>query len=178
MTTDAPRLFLAFPADKLAVSLNQLQDQLALPGRRILSHQFHLTLRFLGTLTDTQSTSLLKQLPQMQLPRFELPLNQLGCFTRANVVWIGTNQVPEALMSLYQEINNRCGSLKLGPPHKAYRPHITLFRHPCLPELPTITPIIYRPTKLCLYRSMPNEQGPHYEILESWELNGKQNCQR
>lgn len=165
------QLFLAFPADTVAAQLHQLQDRLALPGRRIPSRQFHLTLRFLGALNDTQSTSLMKQLPRMQLPRFTLELNQLDCFSRAKVVWVGPTQVPEALQALYQELNNRCGALKLDPPHKAFRPHITLFRHDCVVELPPITPIRFQPTQLCLYRSIQSEQGPHYEILASWELN-------
>ena len=171
LTTDTARLFLAFPADELAVALNQLQDRLTLPGRRIPSRQFHLTLRFLGTLSVIQSTSLMKQLPQMLLPTFTLELNQLNCFPRAKVVWVGPTHVPDALSRLHDDLTLRCSALRLGPPHKAFRPHITLFRHHCAVELPPITPIRYQPSRLCLYSSIQSEQGPHYEILESWPLN-------
>lgn len=170
MADDNKRLFLAFPADELAEELNRLQDRLALPGRRIPSRQFHLTLRFLGVLSTIQSTSLMKQLPQMRLPRFTLELDQLDCFPRAKVVWIGPSQVPAPLSRLHDDLTLRCRALRLGPPHKAFRPHITLFRHHCTVNFPSIAPIHYRPTQLCLYSSIQSEQGPHYEILASWPL--------
>lgn len=170
MASDDKRLFLAFPAEELAMMLNPLQDRLALPGRRIPSRQFHLTLRFLGALGPPQSTSIIKQLSQMRLPRFTLELDHLDCFPRAKVVWIGPTRVPEPLSRLHDELTLRCSALRLGPPHKAFRPHITLFRHDCAVKLPSITAIHYRPTRLCLYSSIQSEQGPHYEILESWPL--------
>lgn len=167
---ETQRLFLGFPATFLATPLSHIQDKLSLSGRRIPPEQLHMTLRFLGDLTERQYTSLLSQLPTMELPRFTVSLEQLGCFPRASVVWIGPTAVPAPLVALYQELNNRCGSLKLAPPHRAYRPHITLFRHPCLPELPTITPLIYRPSELCLYQSIHTEQGPYYRIQARWPL--------
>ncbi len=170
MTADAPRLFLAFPADELTGALNRLQDRLALPGRRIPGRQFHLTLRFLGELSATQSASLMKQLPLMTLPGFTLELNQLGSFPRAKVVWIGPTCIPDTLSRLHDDLTLRCHALRLGPPHKAFRPHITLFRHHSAVGLPPISPIRYQPTRLCLYSSIQSEQGPHYEILESWPL--------
>ncbi|MGO2089855.1 MAG: RNA 2',3'-cyclic phosphodiesterase [Oceanisphaera sp.] len=174
MLTQKSPLFLAFPANAIAAPLQKLQDRLALPGPRTPRHQLHLTLRFLGKLNNSQLNSLLKQLPRMQLPQCQLTLNQLGGFTRSKTVWIGPKHIPESLMSFYQDLNNRCGSLKLAPPHKAYRPHITLFRPHNLAELsalPAITPISYHLTQLALYRSIPSAQGSDYEILESWALN-------
>ncbi|GHA25303.1 RNA 2',3'-cyclic phosphodiesterase [Oceanisphaera arctica] len=167
---DTSRLFLAFPADDQAPALSRLQDRLALAGRRIPASQFHLTLRFLGPLTPVQSGSLLKQLPKMRLPAFTLELDRLGSFPRAKVVWIGPSRVPFALSTLSDELAARCAALKLGPPHRAFRPHITLFRHDSTQELPPITPIRYRPSRLCLYSSTLSEQGPNYHILQSWPL--------
>lgn len=172
MTTETARLFFAFPADALSEPLLRLQAQLALPGPPIPAHQFHLTLRFLGTLSARQCGSLLKQLPRMNLPRFTLELNQLGCFTRARVVWVGPTQIPQALTELHQDLTRRCGALRLGPTHKAFRPHITLFRHSASGDLPEIAPILYRPSQLCLYSSSRTEQGPSYRILASWPLQG------
>ncbi len=170
MNRDTSRLFLAFPAEELAPTLSQLQDRLALTGRRIPSTQFHMTLRFLGPLTRGQTGSLLKQLPQMKLPAFELELDRLGCFPRARVIWIGPSRLPSALTALSEELDARCASLKLGPPHRAFRPHITLFRHDSTPTLPPIAPLVYRPSRLCLYSSTLSEQGPNYQILQSWPL--------
>ena len=153
--------------------LQQLQEQLALPGRRMQGPQFHLTLRFLGQPNTTQYDSLLRQLPNMQLPAFTLTLDTLGHFSAANVLWIGPSQVPEALRDLYQDLLLRCASLRMPPPHKAYRPHISLFRQTELPDLatlPAISPILYRPRQLCLYRSVPGPEGSDYHIEASWPL--------
>lgn len=164
------RLFLAFPADDLAPALCRLQDWLALPGRRIPSHQFHLTLRFLGQTEMSRQGTLERWLGRRTLPAFTLRLNRLGCFPRAGVVWTGPSRVPGALAQLAEEVGLYCASLKLGPPHRAFRPHVTLFRHCAACPLPETEPLVYRPRSLGLYRSVQTEQGPHYEPLHSWPL--------
>lgn len=172
-TPSVSRFFLAFPADELALPLNRLQEQLALPGRRLLGSQFHLTLRFLGQPTPTQYNSLLRQLPTMALPAFTLQLDTLGFFSAANVLWIGPSRVPSALTELYDDLLLRCASLRIPPPHKAYRPHISLFRQTEITDpttLPAISPIEYRPRQLCLYRSVPSAEGRDYQIEASWLL--------
>ena len=175
--TDDSRLFLAFPAAELVEPLSrlqtQLQTQLRQPGRRLAASQFHLTLRFLGQLNATQYHSLLRQLPTLSLPSFSLALDQLGYFPGANVLWLGPSQVPSALSDLYQDLLRRCASLRLAPPHKAYRPHISLYRQTELldvAKLPSISPIEYRPRQLALYRSVPSAVGSNYHIEASWPL--------
>ncbi|MGO4999248.1 RNA 2',3'-cyclic phosphodiesterase [Oceanisphaera sp. W20_SRM_FM3] len=174
---DDTRLFLAFPAAELTAPLCQLQEglqeQLALPSRRIPASQFHLTLRFLGQLNATQHHSLLRQLPTLTLSGFTLQLDKLGYFPSANVLWLGPSEVPQALSDLYQDLLLRCASLRLAPPHKAYRPHISLYRQTELSDLsalPSISPIIFRPRQLALYSSVPSALGHDYHIEASWPL--------
>lgn len=175
MNADNSRLFLAFSAEQLNESLSQLQEQLptqlALPDSRVPLSQFHLTLRFLGQLNDTQEASLLRQLPSIKLPDFTLQLDRLGYFPGAKVLWLGSSQVPSALSDLYQNLLLRCASLRIAPPHKAYRPHISLYRHIALADLavlPKISPLVFRPHQLCLYRSVPSALGRDYQIEASW----------
>lgn len=177
MNPDNSRLFLAFPAEPLTASLHQLQsqlqEQLAFTARRIPESQFHLTLRFLGQLNNTQAASILRQLPTLSLPAFSLQLDQLGYFPSAKVLWVGPSQVPSVLSDIYQELLLRCASLRLAPPHKAYRPHISLYRSAELAEpscLPNITALTFSPRQLCLYRSVPNALGNDYHIEASWPL--------
>ncbi|AEY00523.1 2'-5' RNA ligase [Oceanimonas sp. GK1] len=170
MANDDNRLFLAFPAEQLAPALEALQHRLALPGRRIPPHQLHLTLHFLGQCSPEQQSSLLTQLDRLPLPGIELELDRLGCFPRAGVVWLGPSQPPPALMTLAETVELKCRALGIGKPHKAYRPHITLFRHCKTHDLPVITPVPYRPQALCLYRSTLTDQGPVYECLKRWLL--------
>ncbi|WMC10221.1 RNA 2',3'-cyclic phosphodiesterase [Oceanimonas pelagia] len=164
------RLFLAFPAETLASPLKKLQQRLDLPGRRIPPHQLHLTLHFLGQCTPEQQTSLLQQLDRLPLPALELVLDRLGCFPRAGVVWLGPSRPPAALMALADTVELKCRAPGVGKPHKAYRPHITLFRHCTTAALPAIPSMHYRPEALCLYRSTLTDQGPEYHCLKRWEL--------
>ncbi|GAA3718757.1 RNA 2',3'-cyclic phosphodiesterase [Oceanisphaera sediminis] len=164
------RLFLAFPAEALAPELTRLQRRLALPGRRVPPEQLHLTLHFLGQCNPKQQASLLHLLDKLPLPGFALVLDQLGCFSRAGVVWLGPSAPPPALMALAEAVELKCRALGLDKPHKAYRPHVTLFRHCNTDELPTIRPFHYQPTALCLYRSTLTEQGPVYHCLQRWPL--------
>lgn len=170
MASDDNRLFLAFSAEALAPELTRLQRRLALPGRPIAPEQLHLTLHFLGQCNPKQQASLLNQLDHLSLPGFELVLDQLGCFSRAGVVWLGPSTPPPALMSLAEAVELKCRALGLDKPHKAYRPHVTLFRHCNTETLPAITPIHYQPAALCLYRSTLTDQGPVYHCLQRWPL--------
>ncbi|MCT7654840.1 RNA 2',3'-cyclic phosphodiesterase [Oceanimonas sp. NS1] len=173
MANNDNRLFLAFSAEALVPELKALQHRLALPGRRIPPEQLHLTLHFLGQCSREQQDSLLHQLDNLPLPGFTLSLDQLGCFRRAGVVWLGPSNPPPALMALADTVELKCRALGLGKPHKAYRPHITLFRHCKTDKLPAITPIHYRPKALCLYRSTLTDQGPIYHCLQRWPLDAE-----
>ena len=164
------RLFLAFPAHQLAPQLAILQRRLALSGRRIPSAQLHLTLHFLGQCSPKQQSSLQAQIDRMSLPAFTLQLNRLGCFSKAGVVWLGPDTPPAALMALAGTIALKCRALGANKPHRAYRPHITLFRHCKTDVLPAIRPLLYRPDTLCLYRSELTDQGPVYHCLQRWPL--------
>ncbi|WP_107852021.1 RNA 2',3'-cyclic phosphodiesterase [Oceanimonas marisflavi] len=170
MASDDNRLFLAFPAEELALPLKTLQQRLDLSGRRIPPEQLHLTLHFLGQCSPEQQASLLEQLNRLPLPGFELTLDRLGCFSRAGVVWLGPSTPPAALMTLADTVELKCRALGVGKPHRAYRPHITLFRHCKTDVLPAIAPLPYRPQSLCLYRSTLTDQGPEYHCLKRWEL--------
>ncbi|PSJ42409.1 RNA 2',3'-cyclic phosphodiesterase [Zobellella endophytica] len=164
------RLFLAFPADRLAVPLARLQDHLVLPGRRIPPEQLHLTLRFLGETTAAHQQALQRHLNRLALPAFALTLDRLGYFPRAGVVWIGPSRPPEALMGLADELELGCHALGTAPSHRAFRPHVTLFRHCNGTTLPAISPLTYVPERLALYRSTLTEQGPRYDCLQAWPL--------
>lgn len=164
------RLFLAFPADRLAVPLARLQDRLSLPGRRIPPEQLHLTLRFLGETTAVHQRALQRHLNRLVLPTFALTLDRLGCFPRAGVVWIGPSRLPESLEGLADELELGCRILGMASSHRAFRPHVTLFRHCSGTALPAISPLTYTPARLALYRSTLTEQGPRYDCLQSWPL--------
>lgn len=175
INTDNSRLFLAFAAEQLHAPIAQLQAQLQAQqtwsGRAVPLAHLHLTLRFLGQLNGTQAASLLRQLASIKLPAFTLQLDQLGYFPGVNLIWVGPSLVPTALSDLYQDLSLRCASLRIAQPHKAYRPHISLYRHiePAgLPDLPLIKPIVYQPRQLCLYRSVPSAQGSDYQLEASW----------
>ena len=170
MANDDNRLVLAFSAEALVPELKALQHRLALPGRRIPPEQLHLTLHFLGQCSPEQQASLQQQLDRLSLPGFELDLDRLGCFPRAGVVWLGPSTPPPALMALADTVELKCRALGIGKPHRAYRPHITLFRHCKTDKLPAITPIHYQPQALCLYRSTLTDQGPVYDCLKRWPL--------
>ncbi|PSJ41468.1 RNA 2',3'-cyclic phosphodiesterase [Zobellella taiwanensis] len=170
MASDDNRLFLAFPARELASPLARLQDRLSLPGRRIPAAQLHLTLLFIGRLGHDDRAALLRRLARMPMPGFELVLDRLGCFPRAGVVWAGPSAPPAVLMTLAGAVELACRTLGQPRPHRAYRPHITLFRHCTTDTLPPMSPLVYRPRELCLYHSELTAEGPLYHCLQRWPL--------
>lgn len=163
------RLFFGIPANKASASLMALQTALDLDGQPTLECNLHMTLLFLGQV-DAQHLAELRQLGAAcasRCPRFNLHLNQLGQFPRANVAWIGPTSPPSNLQQLESELRTGCRALGLVTDARPYRPHVTLYRksadHPRIPCPEIILPVC----QLHLYESINLGEGVRYLPLNS-----------
>jgi len=93
----------------------------------------HLTVRFLGETSDTQSALLATALTELSATRsdFELALQGLDCFPnirRPSVIWIGIGGDMMALDALQAQIEMVARSVGFDPEQRAYSPHLTIAR--------------------------------------------------
>jgi len=123
----AMRLFVALDLDHEGY-FKELQSQLL--HKQLHSsfpHEFHLTLSFLGEVSEVKAKSLIENLRRVSFPSFELETSKIGVFPsedRINVIWLGLKD-NKVLTELKHQIDQAIGPVKEDHP---FHPHITLAR--------------------------------------------------
>jgi 2'-5' RNA ligase len=151
---------------------------------------WHLTLAFLGEVTDPASTRLAPRLERAagRHPRLPLSLGGAGAFpaaARARVLWTGIQGEPRALAALAASV--AAGARRAGAPPaeegRRFQPHLTLARcrepvdvRPLVGCLSGYTGTPWTAGEIYLIRShlpggRPHDR-PRYEALGCWPLAG------
>lgn len=125
------RLFLAIPlaaeviGELAAISarLKSREDGL----RWTASVSWHITLQFLGNVSQEQYECLVPRLRQLHLPPVPIRLEKLGFFDRAGV-FLATVALSPELMLLQERVTSATEPCGFIPEARPYQPHITLAR--------------------------------------------------
>jgi RNA 2',3'-cyclic 3'-phosphodiesterase len=121
------RVFIALPIpEKIALGLLPLQT--GLDNARYSPHEnFHITLRFLGDLSEDIIEDLDNEIAQIEIAQFTLSLSGIGFFGGENPHSIHAivNECPE-LLKLHSKIDAICNKMNIAKDHKKYTPHVTL----------------------------------------------------
>src|SRR5271170_5022933 len=123
------RLFVGieFPPElKLALSL----PCTSVPGARWIDPgNFHLTLRFIGEITEDVAADVDAALARLKARRFTLQLAGTGVFggNRPHSLWVGVERHPE-LVRLHDKIEQALIRIGLEPEQRRFAPHVTLAR--------------------------------------------------
>ncbi len=111
----------------LTVPLRRLQ----LDAKWVGQDNYHLTLKFLGAITQEEITAIDGRLQTLRSrPGFDLTAEGWGMFPntrRPSVFWLGLGGELEALQRLWQDLEDRLS--EIGYPRDArFHPHVTLAR--------------------------------------------------
>lgn len=102
-----------------------------LPGAAWRNHeQFHLNLRFIGSVDGGQMADIASVLASIKAEPFEITLEGVGFFPPkrvAETIWAGV-QKNDALVHLHKKIDTALIRIGLEPEHRKYAPHVTLGR--------------------------------------------------
>lgn len=132
------RAFIAIELSKdLHQPLQQVSDTLQeemqdLPLRWVPVTNIHLTLKFLGDVSET-NLDLIKEMLQgeaRQHKPFEIGIGNLGAFpnmARPRVTWVDV-EVPDEVFVLQRRIVSQVSRLGYAPDKKEFNPHLTLAR--------------------------------------------------
>ncbi len=93
--------------------------------------QMHLTLKFLGEITETQIEQIKEILDLWKEKRFDLSLEEVGCFPnlkQIRVIWMGIQEGKEILIQLAKKINEELKPIGIPAERRSYIPHLTLAR--------------------------------------------------
>jgi 2'-5' RNA ligase len=101
--------------------------------RWIPSRNVHLTLRFLGEISEKQVASAIHALDTACAgrPSFSFSLDQLGVFPRPrnpSVLWAGSHQPSEDLMTLAESLTRELDLAGFQSENRPFYPHLTLAR--------------------------------------------------
>ena len=191
--TPTLRLFFAVDATALAPQLRPLQQQwltaladqnAKAPSRAVAvaPENLHMTLLFLGNLTQTQCDNLILTTTAArlgaQLSPFSVTLYRSGLFPSAKVAWLGPTTTPAPLTQLEQQLRALVSELGLAVEPRPYRPHLTLLRKTSSPVnqdlatalAPPPAPLTQPVNEFALYESRSTPNGVRYLPLASWQI--------
>lgn len=149
-------------------------------------NNIHLTLKFLGDLTNSAIKNLTTSLESNKLSSFELKIEKVGAFPsiyKPRVIWVG--------ISKNDVLNNLAGYIKevtqfIQPEEndKPFSPHLTIARikpgiknesyellKKVLVKNREIEPIQFPVSNYCVFQSKLTPKGPIYSVLNSYDLN-------
>jgi RNA 2',3'-cyclic 3'-phosphodiesterase len=176
------RLFvgIAFPPElKLRLSLLCTG---VLGARWIDPGNFHLTLRFIGEITEDVAADVDEALVQLEARPFSLQLAGTGVFggNRPHTLWVGVERDPD-LARLRDRIEQALIRAGLAPEPRKFAPHVTLarLRDPALDQLGQFLAAHARfraePLRVehfSLIASFPTKAGSVYEDQADYRLSG------
>lgn len=128
------RLFTAVDLpDALRETLSDLQNGGSLPARWTDPEQFHVTLRFIGEVSDDQADRYAEVLSNVEVPAFRgVPygLDVLPSRRSPRVLMLGLERT-DPMLTLYRAVSDVLESRQpsgLEPEGRTYRPHVTIAR--------------------------------------------------
>jgi RNA 2',3'-cyclic 3'-phosphodiesterase len=142
----------------------------------------HLTLRFIGEISEDVAADVDEALARVRAPRFSLRLAGTGIFGgyKPHTLWIGVERDP-ALVRLRDKIEQALLRAGLEPEQRKFAPHVTLarLRHPELDKLGQFlamhTQFRVEPLPVehfSLIASFPTKAGSVYEDQADYPLGG------
>lgn len=168
------RLFFALdcaPAQRKAIAQWRSALQLRY-GRPVPAENFHLTLKFLGSVGTAQIVDICKAAASVRTSgeRLTVVLDRLDVWRRAGVLVLASEQAPPALLRLVYDLEQAVLPFTQEDAPREFRPHLTLardFRAP-VPESATPPEFFLRADRFALFESHKGRYRP----LASWPLGG------
>lgn len=142
-------------------------------SRPVREANLHLTLVFLGNRNSDELACFRQAAASVQAPAFVLELNYLGAWSRSGILWLGSSEIPDALLHTYKELQQALLPCGVTPEKRRFVPHITLSRHAKKPKFKGVVDAIgWSVREFVLVESIAQADGVHYEVLERWPLQG------
>ena len=171
---NAQRLFFGLPLPHAAcVALQSVGQSLSLPdtARPSLPQNYHVTLVFLGSVSERQLACAQRAADPVQVRSFPLQIDHIGHWPRPQVLWAAPSAPPDGLLQLVATLQRNTMLCGFEPEQREYRPHVTLARRVRGFDGPRKMPgIAWQAQQFHLYRSRPTADGVRYHPIAAWPL--------
>ncbi|MBV6824639.1 RNA 2',3'-cyclic phosphodiesterase [Pseudomonas sp. PD9R] len=166
------RLFFALdcvPAQRKAIAQWRSALQLR-SGRPVPAENFHLTLKFLGSVGAAQIADICAAAASVRTPaaRMTVVLDRMDVWHRAGVLVLAPEQAPPGLLRLVYDLEQALLPFGLEDAPREFRPHVTLardYRAP-VPEASEPPEFFLRADRFTLFESHKGR----YRALADWPL--------
>jgi len=141
-------------------------------GRPVAGANLHLTLAFLGDVSDEKRQALAAMAGRIRQPGFTLTLDDAGQWLRSRVVWLGTRQPPRGLLQLANLLRAQAARSGCYQSLQPFHPHVTLLRNAshAVAIPPPGFSWSFPVNEFVLYESQFSRGRTRYTPLESWRL--------
>ena len=165
--------FALWPDDQARAALDVLAAQGAkrCGGRRVLHENLHVTLAFIGTVSQ-QQIDLLRQIAAGVVgDAYELQLDRLGYWPRSRILWAGCSMAPPVHDLLVAALGESLAAAGFQLERRPHLPHMTLVRQAHCRGLPVIEqPVKWHVNGFSLVESSLQAAGAIYHTLARWPL--------
>ena len=174
MSDTAHRLFFAlWPADELRAQIERDTRTYVTQagGRAIPPANFHVTLVFLGEVTDAQMEAARSAADGVAASKFRLTLNRIESWTESDVLVFSGECPPPALGALVDRLRISLLQHEFKLQRQTFKPHVTLVRKlpRRLPKQPA--PALQWPLdEFVLVESRALAAGSEYTVIGRWPL--------
>jgi RNA 2',3'-cyclic 3'-phosphodiesterase len=142
----------------------------AVPGaRRMPRGNYHVTLKFLGSLPARHLAALQAAAGSVRVSAFALSLDLLDYWPRAHAVVLRAQTPPPALLTLTEALQAAC--MPGVPAELPYLPHVTLARNVMQP--PVLPQVFAQSWRIGAFSLVKSERGPSasiYTVVATWPL--------
>lgn len=182
------RAFIAIkPSDRLIAKLRAIETTLntgSIKGAWVRPENVHLTLKFLGSINETQVETLeaAMKLAASSVRPFTLSAHGLGAFPTMKaprIIWIGIVK-NDTLNHLYGSIEEELSRIGFEKERRAFHPHLTLCRVRSTAGSIDLTktaegfhadaPIAFPVESIGLYKSVLTPKGALYTLVREAQL--------
>jgi len=139
-------------------------------GIPVIADNLHMTVQFLGAVTNEQQQQLVNAAGKLSGSRLTLLIDHSGWWPRPRIVWLAPREVPEALNRLHTTIAGLMEQGGIPVEARPYTPHITLVRKVNRAISVDFEPIQWRVSEFCLFESITHSGYVEYKIIQCWPL--------
>ncbi len=168
------RLFFAlWPSDQVRHSIVELFSQLPQQkkARVIQPQNLHITLHFVGSVTEENKDCMHAAAQAISSAPFEYNLDHFGYFSRAKILWMGCRELPVELIQLHKKLGTAIENCAYQQEKRAYAPHVTLMRKCANPGPRQIDfSIPWFIDEFVLVESVTQQHGVDYQVIEKYPL--------
>lgn len=176
-----PRLFFSLwpePAVREQLAVRGAALAALAQGRAMRPHNLHMTLVFVGDVTDDRAAALLDCGAHIARDwhgegrrGFTLGVDRAACFRRARIAWLGCGAA-EPLHLLQQKVLAAVMHLGAVVDAAEFRPHVTVARKIAAPypDQPVEPAVEWLVTSFVLVESKVDDTGSDYRVVGEWAL--------